>query len=188
VVDKLERGADVADIGCGFGDSLVLMAEAFPKSRFWGCDTHPESIAAARENAESAGVADRVIFDLADAAHYAGRRFDLICFFDCLHDMGRPVAAACNAARSLAADGTVMLVEPFARDRVEGNIGPVGRLYYSASTTLCCAHAISENGTHVLGAQAGQAAPAGVFREAGFKTFRRAYATPFNLVLEARLT
>jgi SAM-dependent methyltransferase len=188
VVGKLERGADVADIGCGFGDSLVLMAEAFPNSRFWGCDTHADSIAAARKNAESTGVADRVTFDLADAGHHAGRCFDLICFFDCLHDMGRPVAAARNAARSLAADGTVMLVEPFAQDRVEGNVGPVGRLYYSASTTLCCAHAISEDGTHVLGAQAGQAALAGVFREAGFKTFRRAFATPFNLVLEARLT
>jgi SAM-dependent methyltransferase len=187
VVDKLERGADVADIGCGFGDSTVLMAEAFPNSRFWGYDTHADSVESARKNARTSGVDARVSFAIADAADERPQSFDLICFFDCLHDMGSPVAAARTAARALKDDGTVMLVEPFARDRVEDNVGAVGRLYYSASTTLCCAHAISENGTHVLGAQAGEKALTALFREAGFKTFRRAFETPFNLVLEARL-
>jgi SAM-dependent methyltransferase len=163
------------------------MAQAFPKSRFWGFDTHEASIAAANENAAEAGIADRVSFEAVSADAYEPRRYDLICFFDCLHDMGRPVDAAVQAARSLAPDGSVMLVEPFANDKVEDNIGPVGRLYYAASTTLCCAHAISENGSHVLGAQAGEARLAEVFRKGGFTRFRRAAETPFNLILEAKL-
>lgn len=187
VVDKLHAGANVADIGCGHGHSTVLMAQAFPNSRFWGFDAHPGSIAAARKVAAEAKVADRVTFDVADAAGYPAEGYDLICFFDCLHDMGRPVDAAMRAARTLAKDGTVMLVEPFANDRVEDNINPVGRLYYAASTTLCCAHAISENGTHVLGAQAGTARLGKVFAQAGFSRFREAAKTPFNLILEARL-
>jgi ubiquinone/menaquinone biosynthesis C-methylase UbiE len=187
VVEKLRKGAKVADIGCGHGHSTVLMAEAFPNSRFWGFDAHQESIDAAREIARAAKVADRVTFEVADAAAYPAHGYDLICFFDCLHDMGRPVAAASRAARSLAKDGTVMLVEPFANDRVEDNINPVGRLYYAASTTLCCAHAISENGTHVLGAQAGGEKLGHVFTQAGFRRFRQATKTPFNLILEARL-
>lgn len=187
IVEKLERGARVADIGCGYGHSTVLMAEAFPNSRFWGFDTHAESLAAAGGIAADAGVSDRVTFEEADAAGFSEAGFDLICFFDCLHDMGRPVDAARQAAGALAEDGSVMLVEPFAQDRVEENISPVGRLYYAASTTLCCAHAISEDGTHVLGAQAGEARLADVFTEAGFGTFRRAHETPFNLILEARL-
>ena len=186
VVDRLKAGAKVADVGCGHGHSTVLMAEAFPKSRFWGFDTHEGSIAAARENAVEAGVADRVTFEAVRADGYEARGYDLICLFDCLHDMGRPVDAARHAARSMSAGGTVMLVEPFANDKVEDNIGPVGRIYYAASTTLCCAHAISENGTHVLGAQAGEARLADVFRSAGFTRFRRATETPFNLILEAR--
>ena len=186
VVDRLKAGAKVADVGCGHGHSTVLMAEAFPKSRFWGFDTHEGSIAAARENAVEAGVADRVTFEAVGADGYEARGYDLICLFDCLHDMGRPVDAARHAARSMSAGGTVMLVEPFANDKVEDNIGPVGRIYYAASTTLCCAHAISENGTHVLGAQAGEARLADVFRSAGFTRFRRATETPFNLILEAR--
>ncbi|MEO1160548.1 MAG: class I SAM-dependent methyltransferase [Pseudomonadota bacterium] len=187
VVDKLKSGAKVADIGCGHGHSTVLMAEAFPDSRFFGFDTHADSISTACDVAAQAGVSDRIAFKIADAANYKAKDLDLICFFDCLHDMGRPVAAARKAAEALAPGGSVMLVEPFASDRVEDNINPVGRLYYSASTTLCCAHAISEDGTHVLGAQAGESRLREVFREAGFKSFRRAFETPFNLILEARL-
>ena len=157
VTGKLQRGARVADIGCGHGHSTVIMAQAFPDSRFWGFDVHEGSIEAARRHAEQAGVADRVRFVQANAADYPAQDYDLICFFDCLHDMGHPDRALRHAADALAPEGTVMLVEPYAQDRVEDNINPVGRLYYAASTTLCCAHAISENGTHVLGAQAGEA-------------------------------
>jgi SAM-dependent methyltransferase len=180
VVRKLEQGINVAD------HSTILMAKAFPKSRFFGFDVHPESIAEARRNAAEAGVGDRVSFEVAKADDYPANAYGLICFFDCLHDMGRPVAAAAHAYKTLAKDGTVMLVEPFAHDRVEDNLTTVGRLYYSASTTLCCAHAISEQGTHVLGAQAGEARLADIFAKAGFGTFRRAMQTPFNLILEAR--
>lgn len=186
VTAKLERGAKVADVGCGHGHSTVLMAQAYPNSKFWGFDAHQGSIESARETAKSAGVAERVTFEVADAKAYPRRDYDLICFFDCLHDMGRPVDAATHAQKALARDGTVMLVEPFAGDRVEDNINPVGRLYYAASTTLCCAHAISENGTHVLGAQAGEAQLGRVFEKAGFRHFRTAKQTPFNLILEAR--
>jgi len=205
VTAKLERGIAVADVGCGYGHSTVQMAEAFPRSRFTGFDAHAPSIAAARGNAAEAGVADRATFVTARATDYAaaaqgarsdGTRgdgaqsdggYDLICFFDCLHDMGDPVAAAKHAAKRLAPDGTVMLVEPFADAQTEGSVSPVARLYYSGSTAICCAHAISEGGKMVLGAQAGEARLAEVFREAGFTRFRRAAATPFNLILEARL-
>jgi SAM-dependent methyltransferase len=187
VVAKLKRGARVADIGCGHGHSTVLMAEAFPQSQFHGFDTHPDSVAAARKIAADAGVGGQTSFTTARADRFPGSDYDLICYFDCLHDMGDPVAAAAHAARSLAPDGTVLLVEPFANDRVEDNISPVARLYYAASTTICCAHAISDGGRMVLGAQAGEARLADVFRKAGFTRFRRAMATPFNLILEARL-
>lgn len=186
VVERLEAGIDVADVGCGYGHSTVLMAEAFPRSRFHGFDVHAASIDEARRNAEEAGVSGRVIFEVARAAEYSGKNFGLICFFDCLHDMGDPIAAARHAAKALAPDGTVMLVEPFANDRVEDNVSPVARLYYAASTTLCCAHAISDGGHLVLGAQAGEARLAEVFRKAGFTRFRRAAETPFNLILEVR--
>jgi SAM-dependent methyltransferase len=186
VTAKLERGAKVADVGCGHGHSTVLMAQAYPKSKFWGFDGHEGSVESARATAKAAGVADRVTFEVTDAAGYTPRGYDLICFFDCLHDMGRPVEAAAHAHKALAKDGTVMLVEPFAGDKVEDNINPVGRLYYAASTTLCIAHAISENGTHVLGAQAGRAQLGRVFEQAGFRRFRTAKQTPFNLILEAR--
>jgi SAM-dependent methyltransferase len=186
VVQKLDAGITVADVGCGYGHSSVLMAQAFPRSRFHGFDVHLASIDAARRNAADAGVSERVAFDVARAVDYPDKKYGLICFFDCLHDMGDPIAAARHAAEVLAPDGTVMLVEPFANDRVEDNISPVARLYYAASTTLCCAHAISEGGKLVLGAQAGEARLAEVFRKAGFTRFRRAAETPFNLILEAR--
>jgi SAM-dependent methyltransferase len=186
VVEKLRAGAVVADVGCGHGHSTTLMAQAFPASRFHGFDTHPESIAASERTAAAAGVACAT-FATARADDYPGTGYDLICFFDALHDMGDPVAVAAHAARAIAADGTVLLVEPFANDRVEDNVSPVGRLYYAASTVLCCAHAISDGGRMVLGAQAGEARLAEVFRKAGFSRFRRAAATPFNLILEARL-
>jgi ubiquinone/menaquinone biosynthesis C-methylase UbiE len=187
VVEKLRAGAKVADIGCGHGHSTMLMAQAFPASQFHGFDTHPESVATAQKAAADAGIGKRVAFTTARADNYPGTGYDLVCFFDCLHDMGHPVAAAAHAAKALARDGTVLLVEPFANDRVEDNISPVARMYYAASTTICCAHAISEGGDHALGAQAGEARLAEVFRKAGFTRFRRALATPFNLVLEARL-
>jgi SAM-dependent methyltransferase len=187
VIDKLKAGALVADIGCGHGHSTMLMAEAFSASQLRGFDTHQKSLAEARAVAAEAGVSDRVTFAAARADDYPGDGYDLICFFDALHDMGDPVAAAARAAKALAPDGTVMLVEPFANDRVEDNISPVARLYYAASTTICCAHAISEGGLLVLGAQAGEKRLADVFRKAGFTRFRRAFATPFNLILEARL-
>jgi SAM-dependent methyltransferase len=186
VVEKLEAGAVVADVGCGYGHSTTLMAQAFPASQFRGFDTHPESVAEAQRVASEAGVA-HAAFATARADEYPGTGYDLICFFDCLHDMGDPVAAAAHAAKALARDGTVVLIEPFANDRVEDNVSPVARLYYAASTTLCCAHAISEGGHMVLGAQAGEARLANVFRKAGFTRFRRAAETPFNLILEARL-
>lgn len=186
VKEQLESGIAVADVGCGYGHSTVLMAEAFPQSRFYGFDTHTASVTEARRNADEAGLGARVRFDVARAVDYPGKNYGLICFFDCLHDLGDPVAAARYAAEALAPNGTVMLVEPFANDRVQDNISPVARLYYAASTTLCCAHSISEGGHLVLGAQAGEARLAEVFRKAGFKHFRRAAETSFNLILEAR--
>ncbi|MGE0284151.1 MAG: class I SAM-dependent methyltransferase [Rhizobiaceae bacterium] len=187
VVDKLEAGARVADVGCGHGHSTVLMAQAFPKSRFVGIDGHERSVEEARGVAAKGGVAQTATFVTAKADNYPGREYDLICFFDCLHDMGDPVAAAAHAAKAIARDGTVMLIEPYASDLVEENVSPVARMYYAASTTICCAHAISEGGRMVLGAQAGEARLAEVFRKAGFSRFRCAFQTPFNLVLEARL-
>ncbi|MBR0646485.1 class I SAM-dependent methyltransferase [Plastoroseomonas hellenica] len=186
VVEKLKAGALVADVGCGHGHSTMLMAKAFPASHFQGFDTHAKSVEEARRLATEAKL-DNVGFELARAESYAGAGYDLICFFDCLHDMGDPVAAATHAAKAIARDGTVMLVEPFAKDRIEDNISPVARMYYAASTTICCAHAISDGGRLVLGAQAGEARLAEVFRKAGFTRFRRAAETPFNLILEARL-
>jgi SAM-dependent methyltransferase len=186
VVEKLERGARVADVGCGHGHSTVLMGSAFERSRFVGYDTHGASIEAARANAEAAGVADRVVFQQADAASYEAGGYDLICFFDCLHDLGDPVGAARHALDALAEGGTVMVVEPFARDSVAENVGPVGRLYYAGSTVLCTTHSRSENVRLALGAQAGPARLSAVFREAGFRSVRVAYESPFNLVLEAR--
>jgi SAM-dependent methyltransferase len=182
VVEQLHSGIDVLDVGCGHGHSTLLMAQAFPRSRFHGVDPHAESIEAARRNA--AGTT--AIFEVSDAISYPGK-YDLICFFDCLHDFGDPVSALRFAGRALKPGGTVFAVEPFANDRLEDNVGIVGRMYYSASTVVCKAHAIAEGGDIVLGAQAGETRLAEVFRKAGFNHFRRAAETPFNLILEARL-
>lgn len=186
VVAQLEAGTTVADIGCGHGHATLLMAQAFPNSRFHGFDTHGPSIEEARQHAAAAGVDARVSFGIARATDYPNHGYGLICFFDTLHDLGDPVAAARHAAATLAPGGTVLLVEPFANDRVEDNLGPVGQLYYSGSTLICCAHALSEGGRQVLGAQAGPARLQEVFRKAGFTHFRRAAETPFNLVFEVR--
>jgi 2-polyprenyl-3-methyl-5-hydroxy-6-metoxy-1,4-benzoquinol methylase len=186
VVAQLEAGIAVADVGCGHGHSSVLMAKAYPNSRFYGYDTHAESIVESQRNAAQAGVSSRVEFSPAGATGYPDRHYGLICFFDTLHDLGDPVAAARHAAAMLAPGGTVMLVEPFANDRVEHNLNPVGQLYYAGSSLICCAHAISEGGKLVLGAQAGPARLAEVFRKAGFTHFRKAAETPFNLVFEIR--
>ena len=186
VVAQLEAGVAVADVGCGHGHSTLLMAQAFANSRFFGFDTHAASIDEARRNAAAAGVAQRAQFAVARASDYPDQRYGLICFFDTLHDLGDPVAAARHAAEVLAPGGTVMLVEPFAHDRVEDNLSPVGQLYYAGSTLICCAHATSEGGELVLGAQAGQARLAEVFRKAGFTHFRRAAETPFNLIFEVQ--
>jgi len=184
VVDKLQRGAKVADVGCGHGASTILMAKAFPNSEFVGIDYHPESIDVARQRASEVG-ASNARFEAADATGYGDRGFDLICFFDCLHDMGDPEGVARHAFQALDPDGTCMLVEPFAGDCTEANLNPVGRVYYGASTQICVPVSLARNGP-ALGAQAGQATLGGVMRAGGFTRFRRATETPFNLVLEAR--
>jgi SAM-dependent methyltransferase len=186
LVHRLEAGITVADVGCGFGHSTIQMAEAFPNSRFHGFDAHPASIDQARDTARATGVDHHVVFETGQATGYPGNDYDLICFFDCLHDLGDPLAAARHAAQALAPGGTVMLVEPFANDYLENNLTPISRFYYAVSTMLCCAHAISEGGQLSLGAQAGQARLGEVLHAAGFTDVHRAAQTPFNLVLEAR--
>jgi SAM-dependent methyltransferase len=186
VVPKLERGAQVADVGCGHAASTIVMARAYPRSRFVGVDFHKPSIEIAGQRAAAAGVGDRVRFETATAQAYTERDFDLICFFDCLHDMGDPVGAARQARQALKDDGTVLLVEPFAGDTLAANSTPVGRLYYAASTMVCTPNSLSQDVGLALGAQAGEARLQRVFTEAGFTRFRRATETPFNLILEAR--
>ena len=184
--DRLRAGALVADVGCGHGASTILMAQAFPRSRFVGFDYHEGSISRARELAAAAGVADRVRFEVARAADYPGGPFDLVCHFDCLHDMGDPVGAARHVHETLREDGWWMLVEPFAGDALEDNLNPVGRLFYGASTLLCTPNSLSQEVGLGLGAQAGEARLRAVAQEGGFSRFRRATQTPFNLILEAR--
>lgn len=186
VVAKLEAGANVADIGCGHGASTVIMAQAFPNSTFHGFDFHGPSIEVARKRAREAGVENQVTFGQASAKDYAERDFDLVCYFDCLHDMGDPTGAARHARTALKPDGTVLLVEPFAHDSVDENLTPVGRLYYAASTFICTPNSLSQEVGAGLGAQAGEARLRQVFTDAGFTSFRRASETPFNLILEAR--
>jgi SAM-dependent methyltransferase len=183
---KLRAGASVADVGCGHGASTILMAEAFPASRFIGFDYHDGSIQQARERAQAAGVADRVRFEVAPAAGYPGTGYDLVTMFDCLHDMGDPVGAARHVRASLDTDGTWLIVEPYANDNVEDNLNPVGRVYYAASTLLCTPASLSQEVGLALGAQAGEARLRDVVTSGGFTGFRRAAETPFNLVLEAR--
>jgi len=187
VMEKLQRGASVADVGCGHGVSTRLMAEAFPKSRFVGFDYHEGSIEAARLGARQAGLAERVTFDVASAKSFPGRGYDLICFFDCLHDMGDPIGALRHVHEALAPDGTCMLVEPFANDRLEDNLNPVGRVYYAASTMICTPSSLDQEVGLALGAQAGEGRLREVARQAGLSRFRRATETPFNLILEARI-
>jgi SAM-dependent methyltransferase len=183
---KLEKGGRVADVGCGHGASTVLMAKAFPKSRFVGFDYHQGSIEVARQVAKREGVADRVTFEVASAKDYPGTDYDLVAFFDSLHDMGDPVGIGSHVRRSVGAHGTWLLVEPFANDRLEDNLNPVGRLYYAASTMLCTPNSLNQEVGTALGAQAGEARLKQVATKAGFTRFRRAAETPFNLVFEAR--
>jgi SAM-dependent methyltransferase len=184
---KLKAGARVADIGCGLGASTLLMAKSYPASRFFGFDYHAESIAMARAKAEKAGVADRVTFEVASAKEFPGKDYDLVAFFDCLHDMGDPVGAARHVREALAPGGTWMIVEPFANDETAANHNPIGRIYYSASATLCVPCSLSQEVGLGLGAQAGPAKIEQVVRDGGFTQFRKAIETPFNMVLEARL-
>jgi SAM-dependent methyltransferase len=183
---KLERGAKVADVGCGHGASTILMAEAFPNSEFFGFDYHDASIARAREAAEQAGVADRITFAVASAKDYPGTGNDLVCVFDCLHDMGDPVGASAHIRQTLAEDGAWMIVEPFAGDTVQENLNPVGRIFYGASTVICTPASLDQEVGLALGAQAGQSQLSEVIKQGGFSTVRRATETPFNLILEAR--
>jgi ubiquinone/menaquinone biosynthesis C-methylase UbiE len=183
---KLRAGASVADIGCGHGASTVLMAQAYPNSTFSGSDYHQGSIDEARKRAADAGVADRVAFETANSTSFSGTGYDLTATFDCLHDMGDPVAAARHVREALKPDGTWLVVEPYAQDDPADNLNPVGRVYYSFSTLLCVPNAKSQGGHRTLGAQAGEAAIREVTAEAGFTRFRRAAETPFNLVYEVR--
>jgi ubiquinone/menaquinone biosynthesis C-methylase UbiE len=186
IKQKLEAGARVADVGCGKGASTLLMAKAFPNSRFFGFDYHDKSIEAARESARRNGVADCVTFDISTAKDFPGKDYDLVTVFDCLHDMGDPVGAAAHVRQSLAKDGTWMIVEPFANDQLKDNLNPVGRVYYSFSTLLCTPCSRSQEIGLCLGAQAGETRIREVVTSAGFNRFRRATETSFNIVYEAR--
>jgi SAM-dependent methyltransferase len=183
---KLEAGAQVADVGCGHGASTIIMAQAYPHSRFVGFDYHQPSIERAQKAAAKAGVADRCRFQVAPANAYPGAGYDLVAIFDALHDMGDPVGAAAHIYQTLAPEGTFLLVEPYAGDRLEDNFNPVGRAFYAASTLLCVPHSLSEGPGTALGAQAGERRLREVATAAGFRRFRRAAETPFNLIFEAR--
>ncbi len=183
---KLETGASVADVGSGHGASTITMALAYPNSTFTGFDFHPDSVEESRRAADAAGVADRVRFEVASAADYPGSDYDLITFFDCLHDMGDPAGAVQHARSAIADEGTVLLVEPFANDRAEDNYNPVGRAMYAFSTAICIQTSLAQDVGAAMGAQAGEARHRELFNQAGFSRFRRATETPFNLVLEAR--
>jgi SAM-dependent methyltransferase len=186
VQEKLERGAKVVDVGCGHGASTVIMAEAYPKSEFYGFDYHDKSIEQARQRADAAGVGSRTTFEVGSAQDFPGTGYDLVCVFDCLHDMGDPVGAAAHIHQALADDGTWMIVEPYANDRVEDNLNPVGRVFYGASTMVCTPASLSQDVGLALGAQAGEGRLTEVIKEGGFTRVRRATETPFNLVLEAK--
>jgi len=183
---KLKAGAKVADVGCGLGASTILLAQAFPNARFYGFDYHAGSIELARRRAQAAGVADRIEFAVASAKDFPGTDYDLIAYFDCLHDMGDPVGAAKHVGSALARGGTWMLVEPFANDRLEDNCNPVGQIYYAASTMLCTPGSLAQEVGLALGAQAGEARLRSVVESAGLGHFRRATETPFNIVYEIK--
>jgi 2-polyprenyl-3-methyl-5-hydroxy-6-metoxy-1,4-benzoquinol methylase len=185
VVGKLQSGAKAADVGCGHGASTILMAKAFPRSQFVGIDYHDASITTARARANEAGV-QNVRFEVADATSYAGSDYDFIAFFDCLHDMADPAGAARHARQAMKSDGNCMIVEPFAGDRIEDNLNPVGRVYYGASSLVCVPVSLARKGP-ALGAQAGEKRLRDVLvNQGGFTRLRRATETPFNIVLEAR--
>jgi 2-polyprenyl-3-methyl-5-hydroxy-6-metoxy-1,4-benzoquinol methylase len=186
VREKLERGAKVADVGCGHGASTIIMAEAFPNSTFFGFDYHAPSIERAYDAAREAGVWDRINFEVAAAKEYPGDGYDLVCVFDCLHDMGDPVGAAAHVLETLDPDGTWMIVEPFANDSVEDNLNPIGRVFYGASTVICTPASLAQEVGLALGAQAGEARLREVIEQGGFTHVRRATETPFNLILEAK--
>ncbi len=187
VEEKLRRGARVADVGCGHGASTILMVEAYPQSQFFGFDYHEPSIEIAQMTADMAGVADRCTFAAAPSKSFPGGDYDLVAFFDCLHDMGDPIGAAAHVRQSLAPDGTWMIVEPMAHDRLENNLNPVGRVFYAASTLICTPASRAQEVGLALGAQAGEARLRDVITRGGFTRFRRATETPFNMILEARV-
>jgi len=186
VDEKLKKGARVADVGCGLGASTVLMAKHYPKSEFVGFDYHDKSIESAKLRAKEAGVGDRIRFELAKANDYPGKDYDFVTFFDCLHDMGDPAGASAHVRSTLKSDGTWMIVEPFAGDKLEDNLNPIGRAFYGASTLLCTPASLSQEVGLALGAQAGEKRLRDVVTSGGFSRFRRATETPFNLIFEAR--
>jgi 2-polyprenyl-3-methyl-5-hydroxy-6-metoxy-1,4-benzoquinol methylase len=186
VKERLEQGAKVADVGCGLGASTILMAKSYPKSKFFGFDYHDKSIETAKERAKDAGVSDHIEFRVAKAKDYPGKDYDFVTFFDCLHDMGDPVGAADHVRSTLKKDGTWMIVEPSAGDRLEDNLHPIGRAFYGASTLLCTPASLSQEVGLALGAQAGEKKLREVVSAGGFKSFQRATQTPFNLIFEAR--
>ena len=187
VQERLADGGRVADLGCGHGASIILMAQAFPKSEFVGIDYHESSIAVARERAKQAGVADQIRFEVATPRVLVSsqEKFDLVCFMDALHDMGDPLEAVWASRQAMTPEGALMLVEPFAKDRSEENVGPVARMYYSASAGLCTQNALAQGGRYSLGAQAGATQLLAILKDAGYRSARVAMETPFNLILEA---
>lgn len=186
VEKKLRSGARIADVGCGHGASTIIMAQAYPEAEIFGFDYHEPSIQRAREAAEKAGVANRARFEVASAKTYPGENYDFVAVFDCLHDMGDPVGASTHILKSLRPEGTWMIVEPYANDRLEQNMNPVGRVFYSASTFICTPASRAQEVGLCLGAQAGEQRIREVVTKGGFTRFRRAAETPFNLVYEAR--
>jgi SAM-dependent methyltransferase len=186
VVDKLTAGADVVDIGCGHGASTILMAQAFPASRFLGTDYHEGSVRVARRRAEEAGLGDNISFEVAEASELAPAAYDLVTMFDCLHDMGDPEHVAAVVRQGLRPGGTLLLVEPFAGDHVEDNLNPIGRVFYGGSTLICTPCSLAQPGARALGPQAGPARLTELLGNAGFNRVRVASESPVNLVFEAR--
>jgi len=186
VQDKLKAGARVADVGCGLGASTILMAKAYPKSEFFGYDYHDKSIEKAQQRAKDAGVSGNIHFEVAMAKNFPAKEYDFVTFFDCLHDMGDPAGASQHVHSTLKKDGTWMIVEPFAGDKLEENLNPIGRAFYGASTLLCTPASLSQEVGAALGAQAGEKRLKEVVMAGGFTHFRRATQTPFNLIFEAR--